>query len=130
MPRLLRWNCRNSAPSGAPPPAGSTNGPIVRSQSPEGGSSFTTSAPRSPSCIAQSAPEMPCETSTTRRPSSGSCECARPSAALTLAPFASPAASISANTSAVCSPRRGAARVMSASVVPKRQCGFALAMSP
>ena len=64
--RLLRLNCTQTGPS--PPRNG---GPIRRALSPRGASTFTTSAPRSPSTWVQSGPETTVVKSNTRMPASG-----------------------------------------------------------
>src|SRR5262245_22178090 len=62
MPFLLRLTRMNRADSP------SVKGPTARSQSPPGGSTLVTAAPRSPSITEHSGPATPCETSITLIP--------------------------------------------------------------
>ena len=72
MLRLFRLTARKYAAVRVPAAASPTHGgPQPRVESPSGGSTLTTSAPRSPRSIVQYGPARTVEQSTTRRPASG-----------------------------------------------------------
>src|SRR5262245_37985001 len=122
--RLLRFRWRNTELSDF------TNGPVLRSQSPSGGSTLITSAPRSPSCMLHIAPAAPCETSTTLSPDNANVVLVAGAVAFLL-PFVIDNSRFTCSTiSWCCWWSAGEGRGITAGVLLNCQCGVAECIGP